>query len=162
MSTHVPGFQSFFSHNSVMANLATSSIRVKSSNVILRNLINIKNELPSWESILYIFQILNLFSFWHFNYFGLVVMLPGFCVWSRRFQSLQDPKKWVGLVTIHVCGIVECCLWYFCNWKTQGLSQDLEIGCPKLAMVNFLGVKIFKGDHNILRFQPLSCMNLLK
>ena len=30
----------------------------------------------------------------------------------------------------------------------QGLSQDLETGCLKLAMVNFL------GDHNILRFQP--------
>ena len=36
----------------------------------------------------------------------------------------------------------------------QGLSQDLETGCPKLAIVKFLGVQIFKGDHNILRFQP--------
>ena len=41
-------------------------------------------------------------------------------------------------------------------WLTtgQGLSQDLETGCPKLAIVKFMGVHIFKGDHNILRFQP--------
>ena len=31
----------------------------------------------------------------------------------------------------------------------QGLSQDLETGCPKLAIVKFLGFQIFKGDHNI-------------
>ena len=31
----------------------------------------------------------------------------------------------------------------------QGLSQDLETGCPKLAIVKFLGVQTFKGDHNI-------------
>ena len=33
-------------------------------------------------------------------------------------------------------------------------SHDLETGCPKLVIVKFLGVQIFKGDHNILRFQP--------
>ena len=33
----------------------------------------------------------------------------------------------------------------------QGLSQDIEIGCPKLAIVTFLGVLFFKGVHNILR-----------
>ena len=36
----------------------------------------------------------------------------------------------------------------------QCLSQDLETGCLKLAVVKFLGVHIFKGDHNILIFQP--------
>ena len=36
----------------------------------------------------------------------------------------------------------------------QGFSQDLETGCLKLAIVKFLGVQIFKGDHTILRFQP--------
>ena len=36
----------------------------------------------------------------------------------------------------------------------QGLSQDLESGCPKWAIVNILGIHIFKGDNNILRFQP--------
>ena len=36
----------------------------------------------------------------------------------------------------------------------QGLSKDLETGCLKLAIVIFLGIQIFKGDHNILRFQP--------
>ena len=37
---------------------------------------------------------------------------------------------------------------------TQGISQDLETGCLKLAIVKFLGVQIFRGYHNILRFQP--------
>ena len=36
----------------------------------------------------------------------------------------------------------------------QYLSQDLETGCLKLAVVKFLGIEIFKGDHNILIFQP--------
>ena len=36
----------------------------------------------------------------------------------------------------------------------QGFSHDLETGCPKLAIVKFLGVQNFKGDQNILRFQP--------
>ena len=35
----------------------------------------------------------------------------------------------------------------------QGLRQDLETGRPKLPIKNFWGVQIFKGDHNILRFQ---------
>ena len=41
-----------------------------------------------------------------------------------------------------------------CSGNTQCLSQDLETGCLKLAVVKFLGVHIFKGDHNILIFQP--------
>ena len=40
------------------------------------------------------------------------------------------------------------------NGLGQGLSQDLETGCPKFAIVKVLGIQIFKGDHNILRFQP--------
>ena len=32
----------------------------------------------------------------------------------------------------------------------QCLSQDLETGCLKLAVVKFLGVQILKGDHYIL------------
>ena len=36
----------------------------------------------------------------------------------------------------------------------QCLSQDLETGCLKLAVVKILGVQILKGDHNILIFQP--------
>ena len=36
----------------------------------------------------------------------------------------------------------------------QGLSQDLETGCPKLAISTFLGIQLFKGDHNILRLHP--------
>ena len=40
------------------------------------------------------------------------------------------------------------------NDNDQCLSQDFEIGCLKLAVLRFLGVQIFKGDHNILIFQP--------
>ena len=36
----------------------------------------------------------------------------------------------------------------------QGPSQDLETGCPKVAIVKVLGVLLFKGDHNILILQP--------
>ena len=35
----------------------------------------------------------------------------------------------------------------------QCLSQDLETGCLKLAVGKFLGIQIFKEDHNILIFQ---------
>ena len=38
--------------------------------------------------------------------------------------------------------------------RVQCLSQDLETGCLKLAVVKFLGVHIFRRDHNILIFQP--------
>ena len=33
--------------------------------------------------------------------------------------------------------------------ESQGLSQDLETGCPKLTMVKFLGILFFKGGNNI-------------
>ena len=36
----------------------------------------------------------------------------------------------------------------------QDLSQDLESGCLKLAIVKFWGVQIFKGGNIILKFQP--------
>ena len=36
----------------------------------------------------------------------------------------------------------------------QGLSQVLGTWYPKSAILKFLVVQIFKGDHNILRFQP--------
>ena len=35
----------------------------------------------------------------------------------------------------------------------QGLSQDFETGCLKLAVVKFWGVQIFKGDYNILMYK---------
>ena len=34
------------------------------------------------------------------------------------------------------------------------ISQDLETGCPKLAIVNVMGAHIFRWDHKLLRFQP--------
>ena len=40
------------------------------------------------------------------------------------------------------------------KYVVQGLSQDLETGCLKSAIVKFLGVQIFKGGNNILKFQP--------
>ena len=36
----------------------------------------------------------------------------------------------------------------------QGLSQDLETGCIKLAITIFLGLRFSKGGHYILRLQP--------
>ena len=36
----------------------------------------------------------------------------------------------------------------------QGLSQELETGCPKLTIVKFWGVQTFKNDDNIFRFKP--------
>ena len=40
---------------------------------------------------------------------------------------------------------------YILEYMCQGLSQDLETGCPKLVA---LGIQISKGDSNVLRFQP--------
>ena len=48
------------------------------------------------------------------------------------------------------------------KYMYQCLSQDLETGCLKLAVVKLLGVQIFKGDHNILIFQPQTCINSSK
>ena len=36
----------------------------------------------------------------------------------------------------------------------QGLCQDLETGCQILPILKFMGVQIFKGNLNTLRFQP--------
>ena len=41
----------------------------------------------------------------------------------------------------------------------QCLSQDLETGRLKLAVVKIFGVQIFKGDHNILH---ISTINMYK
>ena len=38
----------------------------------------------------------------------------------------------------------------------QGLSQDLETGCSKLAIVNFWGILCFKAGYNIHRLQVTS------
>ena len=46
----------------------------------------------------------------------------------------------------------------------QGLSQRLETGCQKFAIVKFLGFQILKGAHNILRFQPFTstCIKFIR
>ena len=38
----------------------------------------------------------------------------------------------------------------------QGLSQDLETGCPKMAIVNFFGVQILRGPQ----FTQISTINM--
>ena len=43
---------------------------------------------------------------------------------------------------------------FLLNVLPQCLSQDLETGCLKLAVVKFLGVQFFKGDHTLLIFKP--------
>ena len=47
------------------------------------------------------------------------------------------------------------------DYKNQGLSQDLKSGCPKLTIVKYLGVQLFKADNIILRLQPCTCIYLL-
>ena len=37
-------------------------------------------------------------------------------------------------------------------------NQNFETVCPKLKIVKSLGVLLFKGDHPILRLQPLACI----
>ena len=49
--------------------------------------------------------------------------------------------------------VAECSLLPTTDWL-QSLSQDLETGCLKSAVVKFLAVQIFKGDHNIPILQP--------
>ena len=45
-------------------------------------------------------------------------------------------------------------LW-LASWRgieeAHGLSQDLETGCPKLAIISIFGILFFKGEHNLLR-----------
>ena len=43
----------------------------------------------------------------------------------------------------------------------QGLSHNLETGCPKMALVKSLGVLIFKGTNNILKNTIILNMYLL-
>ena len=76
---------------------------------------------------------------------------------KRVVINIRASKNISGLVQFSVtspAGLMK----FFLNvepWGfSQGLSQDLETGCPKLAIVKFLGVQVFKGNHNILRLQP--------
>ena len=45
--------------------------------------------------------------------------------------------------------------------SVQCLSQDLT-WVPKIGRCKILGVQILKGDHNILIFQPETCINSSK
>ena len=64
-------------------------------------------------------------------------------------------RNWVP--KIDNCKILGCLIFHrrpkYNQVTLQGLSQDLETGRLKLAVVKFLGVQIIKEDHNILRFQ---------
>ena len=83
----------------------------------------------------------------------LTVAEPGFgtgsgpisWIWSRLTAVNRDHFKATETASIFIAMRYN---------DMQGLSQELETGCLKLAIVKFLGVRIFKGVHNILRFQP--------
>ena len=45
------------------------------------------------------------------------------------------------------------------GYLKQGLSQDLETGCLKLAIVKLLGVQIFKGGT---QYTQISTINMYK
>ena len=65
-------------------------------------------------------------------------------IFTRSFVDTIDRTKFI-----------ECYEGVFkVNRTLQCLSQDFETGCLKLAVVKFWGVQIFKGDHNVLIFQP--------
>ena len=59
--------------------------------------------------------------------------------------------------SIHTCGLPHV----LCTCS-QCLSQDLETGCLKLTVVKSSKLLRPKGDHNILIFQPLTCINSSK
>ena len=65
-------------------------------------------------------------------------------VWSGQLStlSLSYPKRMYG-IRVPSGG-----------FQAETQCQDLETGCLKLTVVKFLGVQFFKGDHNILIFQP--------
>ena len=44
----------------------------------------------------------------------------------------------------------------------QGLSQDLETGCLKKAILKYWGVQIFKGDHNNTQISTVNMYDLSK
>ena len=73
-------------------------------------------------------------------------------------EEVEEKEVEVGrdCVGLQVCKQAHSLHRHFVTYNpiSQALSQDLETGCPKLAIVKFLGVQIFNGDHNILRFQP--------
>ena len=66
------------------------------------------------------------------------------CIKSTGMRWLQNVGSTTRMVSFFI--------WEAIDWS-QGLSQDLETGSLKLAIVKYLGVQIFKGHHNILRFQ---------
>ena len=73
---------------------------------------------------------------------------------TTKEQEMQD------YAVSYICSFGSCfynegiILILVSNICSQCLSQDLETWCPKLAIVKFLGVQVFKGSHNILRLQP--------
>ena len=52
--------------------------------------------------------------------------------------------------------------WHYYISPIQGLSQALETGCLKLAIVKFWGVQIFKGDHNKLMISTINMYEFIK
>ena len=84
---------------------------------------------------------------------------------SRRYKCEAVAASYAVLVMIifnHIIGTVMDLAFLVLKEIIQSLSQELETGCLKLAIVKFLGVQIFKGDHNILRLQQYTCLYLSK
>ena len=93
---------------------------------------------------------------------GSTSLSPNFYSYRLNYHILTNSQEGKSIMTnkgvscIYFCSFIfyllACKQWKYWN-KSVG-SLDLETGCLKLAVVQFVGVKIFKGDHNILIFQP--------
>ena len=67
--------------------------------------------------------------------------------WHLNIDAVKIMEKPAHSSIVHV--LLECRM-----TLDHSISQDLETGCLKLAIVKFQGVQISKGDHNLLRFIP--------
>ena len=81
---------------------------------------------------------------------GPVVPVEVFFYWP---EAVFWNFYWPGAIGSPLASSPAASLSLLAWFSQQGLSQDLETGCLKLAIVKFLGVQMLKGDHNILRFQ---------
>ena len=69
---------------------------------------------------------------------------------SKRCSVLSPCKRECPNLSVNTSAILDITT----NTLGQCLSQDLETGCLKWAVKKLGGVQIFKGDLNILIFQP--------
>ena len=74
------------------------------------------------------------------NYFANNATFADVVVINDHLRCAGDSKKAIVWISLALLGH---------KAASQGLSQELETGCLKLAIVKYLGVQIFKGNHNI-------------